>query len=210
MHAAAQLQKQEAGFALAAIEAERRLIRSPLDGVVAARSVAVGEQIAASPPGPPLFVIESDPSELRLELEIDERYAGRVRPGLATFTVPAHGRYVFPATVRALDPSADMMTSPRRYRVTLDVRNADGALRSGMSATAGLPLGGVADALLVPRAAVRDGAVWLADEAGRPRQVPVDLGPVNDVSAEVMGPGLGAGRLLIADPEPTLCVLPAP
>jgi HlyD family secretion protein len=139
LHAAAQVSKQQAALALSRKRLARRVLRAPIDGVVLARNVDPGETILASPPGPPLFVIGSDPGRLRLEVEIDERYVYAITPGPASFVVPAHGGYAFSGTIRAVTPTLDATRSPARYIVTLDVPNDDGALAADMSATVDLP-----------------------------------------------------------------------
>jgi HlyD family secretion protein len=119
----------------------RRSIRAPMAGVVLARSVDPGETISSSPPGPPLFVIGSDPARLRVDVELDEAEAARVRPGSVTFSVPAYPLRSFKADLRQLLPATALPVSASRYRAILDVDNTDGALLPGMTATVSLPVG---------------------------------------------------------------------
>ena len=95
LHTETEIARRKAALSLARKLLARRVIRAPMDGIVLERNIEPGESIPASPPGPPLFVIGADPSTLRLEVEIDERYVGGILPGSVTFTSPAHGAYAF-------------------------------------------------------------------------------------------------------------------
>ena len=112
LHTETEIARRTAALSLARRLLARRVIRAPMDGIVLERSVEPGESIPASPPGPPLFVIGADPTTLRLEVEIDERYIGGVLPGPVTFTSPAHGAYTFSGTIREVDPRADRRAEP--------------------------------------------------------------------------------------------------
>ncbi len=205
--ATAHTAKQEAGLALARAQLARRLIRAPADGVVLSRSAQVGGLVAAGPSARPLFVIGADPATLRVEVDIDERHAGGVRPGPATFTTPARGDYRFAAVVRQVAVGDGPRQGRHAYVAILDATNPDGALRPGMSAGVALPIEGAAPTLQVPAAAARDGRVWLPDATGRPLPVPVEVGVVNSQTTEVSGPGVVAGAVVVSDDTPTTCVV---
>jgi HlyD family secretion protein len=202
--------KQEAGLALARAQLARRLIRAPEDGVVLSRSVQAGELVAAGPSAAPLFVISADVTSLRVEVEIDERHVGGVRPGPATFTTPAYGGYRFAAVVRQVALADGGAAHDRRaYVAILDAANADAALRPGMSADVALPIEGAAPTLQVPAAAMRDGRLWLPDANGRPTPAPIEVGVANDAMVEVSGPGVVAGGVVVSDETPATCVVGA-
>jgi HlyD family secretion protein len=215
LNATAEATRQEAALRLARTLVARRTIRAPEGGVVLARSVETGETIPGSPAGPPLFVIGTDPSRLRLEVDIDERYAGGVGPGPTTFTTPGHGSYAFSASIERVVPRAGGLRSPAPYTVVLSVPNADGALVPGSSAIVELPVRTTRDALHVPTDAVvqaPDAAsiVWLADEQGHAVASPVEVGVLDNESAEVRGPGLAAGRVIVTDAAPLACLVRMP
>ena len=64
--------------------------RAPIDGVVIARNVDVGQTVAASLQAPVLFVIANDLSRMQVSASIDEADVGRVRAGQeVTFRVDA-------------------------------------------------------------------------------------------------------------------------
>jgi HlyD family secretion protein len=214
LHDAAQVEKDEAAVSLARTMLGRRAVRSPIRGVVLARNIEAGESIPASPPGLPLFVLGSDPKRLRLEVEVDERYARAVQPGPATFVVPSHGSRAFSASVRQVIAAAGGARSPAPYVVVLDVPNGDGALDPGMSAIAELTMTTGRETLLVPARALSShgegAAVWLPDEHGRPVAAPVTAGVANVDFVEVQGPAIDAGRVVVTDVSPSTCVVAPP
>lgn len=195
----------------------RRVIRSPIDGTVLSRSIAAGESIVASPPGPPLFVIGADPSQrLRMAVDIDARYASRVQPGPAVVRVPALSGSPFEATVRQVVPAELSPSTPARYQVSVAVENEFGALAPGMAANVDLPVSGSRQALRVPMSAIRfadptagprsgAGTVWFAESNHSVRPVAIDVGSMDRSFVEVEGPGIAAGQPIIAEPSLATC-----
>jgi HlyD family secretion protein len=209
-------ERVQAGEVLALLE--RRIIRAPLAGVVLDRSIEPGESIAPSPPAPPLFTVGSDPSRLAMEIALDERHVAEVRPGPVTFTAAAaRPQRTFEATVRQVSLAA---AGGAAYRALLDVPNPDGLLRPGMSALVDIPMVSLSEALHVPAGALRsapdaagnsDGdVVWLAGDGGRPFATPVRVGVADGELAEVEGPGLASGRVVVTDASPTTCLVAPP
>jgi multidrug efflux pump subunit AcrA (membrane-fusion protein) len=91
----------------------------------------------------------------------------------------------------------------------LEVANADGALRPGMSVGVELPIAGLAPTLQVPPTAVRDGRVWMPDAHGRPTPVPVEVGIVGNEMVEINGPGVAAGDVVVSDATAATCLVRA-
>ncbi len=224
IHADAQVRKQAAALRLARTLLAKRTIRSPMTGVVLARSVAPGESISASPPGPPLFVIGSDPKELRINLEVDESYINSVEPDTVTFTTPAHGSDELSASVLEILPLADAIRSPAGYTVVLSVPNVDGSLHAGMTATIDIPVRTPRDALFVPEGAIgfdspsgfarfMSGAqpaaeapfVWFTGPDGQPVRRSVQIGVLSADLVEIRGFGLQSGLVVVNDRSPTSC-----
>jgi HlyD family secretion protein len=214
LHTETEVARREAALALARKLLARRAIRSPLDGIVLERNIEPGESILASPSGPPLFVIGADPAKLRLEVEIDERHVAGVLPGDATFTSPAHGDYSFVATIRQVIPATAAARSPRSYLVVLDVMNDDGLLLPGMSAMVDVPVVAGGNAVTVPnRALSTDGGTKVALVSagdGRAELIAVGVGVANAELTEVSGPGITAGRVVVADASPSTCQVTPP
>ncbi len=202
MTAQTQLARASSRRALARAILARRSIRAPIDGVVLARSIDPGETITASPPGPPLFVIGSDPVRLRFEVEIDDQYAARLHPGPVTLIADARPDLSFIADIREIRPASSVPMSSSRYRVLMEVENSKGLLRPGMSASVTLPMESDANALRVPvaalapappRAATHTAVVWTLDQSGKPAAATVETGVMNDRFAEIRAGSLRPG-----------------
>jgi HlyD family secretion protein len=147
-------------------------IRSPVTGVVLARSIEPGQTVAASFSTPTLFTIAEDLSRMKLEAKVDEADVGQVRKGQrATFTVDAFPNRRFPAWISRVDvgasttgasgsasatsASSTSASSVISYTAVLTVENRDLILRPGMTATADIVTDERKDVLLVPNAALR-------------------------------------------------------
>src|SRR5262249_15001003 len=77
-----------ASLAQAQLNLGYTIVRAPVDGVVVARNVDVGQTVAASLQAPVLFVIAQDLSKMQVDTNVDEADVGRVQVGQqATFTV---------------------------------------------------------------------------------------------------------------------------
>jgi HlyD family secretion protein len=224
IHASAQVHKQAAALKLAKNNLAKRTIRSPMAGVVLARSVEPGESIPASPPGPPLFVIGSDPKELRMNVEVDESYINSVGPDTVRFTTPAHGGDELSASILQVLPLADTVRSPARYTVVLSVPNIDGSLHAGMTAMVDIPVKTQRDALAVPESAIGfdspsgfvqfvSGAqsaakvpfVWFTAADGQPVKRTVEIGALDADLVEIRGFGLQSGLVVVTDRSPATC-----
>ena len=195
-------------------------IVSPVDGIVVSRNVDVGQTVAASFQTPTLFVIAESLARMQVNAFVGEADIGRVREGQeATFTVDAFPGRALPAVVRQVRNAPTTMQNVVTYDVVLDFDNRDGSLKPGMTANVRVVTDRVAEALLVPSAALRfrppsgddappsptphksgeaptggprAGRVYRL-EAGEPVPVAVTLGLAADsttaVEAETLSPG---------------------
>jgi HlyD family secretion protein len=165
---------------------EIAIIRSPVDGVVLARSVEVGQTVAASFTAPTLFTIAEDLRKMELLVSVAEADIGRVAAGqTATFSVDAWPGRTYTATVKKVAfGSANNQTAGGAnaaaaasgvvtYSTELDVANDDLSLRPGMTATVDISIVDKRDILVVPNAALRfdpEAAAAIgkpADDSGR-------------------------------------------
>jgi HlyD family secretion protein len=211
--AGARFRKQEASLGLARGLMARRAIRAPVAGVVLARSFERGETITASPPGPPLFVIDARPGRVLLRAEIADNYVVRVQAGPARVTVPALPGQSFVGEVvgvAASDPASGLLRTDARatYEVRLAIDNSDGTLRPGLSATVELPMSSPKSALRVSALAVdrppgppgmgatgsNPTVIWAVHGAGPPTPLPAEVGVSDGRFVEIRGPGIDAGQ----------------
>lgn len=154
--ARADLSLAEANLALVQADLEKAVIRSPINGIVLGRTAEPGQIVAASFEAPVLFTLAEDLTRMDLLVAIDEADIGKVAVGdTARFTVDAYEGQVFPAVITQIryapEKAADVVT----YTAVLSVENPEQLLRPGMTATAVITVDEVADALIVPNAALR-------------------------------------------------------
>ena len=152
----ARVSQMEAKLNEAELELSYTRIVAPVDGVVTARSMDVGQTVTASFQTPVLFKIAEDLTRMRVYTNVDEADVGRVRVGQsATFTVPAFPDKVFAASVTQIRNEPKIEQNVVTYNVVLDVSNDELALRPGMTANVQILISEAHDALIVPDQALR-------------------------------------------------------
>jgi len=169
------------------------LVPAPIDGVITARSVNLG-QVAAV--GQELFTV-TDLSSVWVVGDLYEQDFRAVRVGSdATVTTQAYPGLVTRGRVAYIDPRVDSQT--RTAKVRVEVPNPAGRLRLGMFATMAFTTPRGEPAMMVPRAAVQAigdrQIVFVAapDEVGKFVARTVRLGsPVGDGYLVLAGLKLG-------------------
>ncbi|WP_224407418.1 efflux RND transporter periplasmic adaptor subunit [Afifella sp. IM 167] len=166
--AKANVQVAEAELRSKETSLKKATIRSPINGVVLSRDIDPGQTVAASLEAPELFTIAEDLASMQLEVAVDEADVGAVSAGQkATFTVDAYRDRRFEAQVEVVRYASETVNDVVTYTAVLKLDNSELLLRPGMTATADITVKNVADALLVPNAALRFAppAVSAADES---------------------------------------------
>jgi HlyD family secretion protein len=154
--AAAAVSEAQAAVQANETDLSKSVIRSPIRGVVLTRSIDPGQTVAASFQAPTLFTLAEDLAKMDLHVNIDEADIGKVREGQnATFSVSAYPNRTFRAQITQARYGSTTTSGVVTYETVLKVDNRDLALRPGMTATADITVQEIADALLVPNAALR-------------------------------------------------------
>ncbi|WP_028604610.1 efflux RND transporter periplasmic adaptor subunit [Ottowia thiooxydans] len=154
--ARAQVTQARASLSTEETNLSKSSIRSPVDGVVLARSVDPGNAVAASLQAVTLFTLGEDLSRLILEASVDEADVGSVlKDQLASFTVSAYPSRHYPAQVARVAYGSTTTNNVVTYTTTLSVDNADLSLRPGMTATATIIATERKGVLVVPNTALR-------------------------------------------------------
>jgi cobalt-zinc-cadmium efflux system membrane fusion protein len=176
----------------------RFTLRAPIAGTVLERSVVRGQM---TEPGRALFRV-GDLAKVWLTVHAFERDAIRVVPGAtARLTFSALPGRTLSGEVTLVGSQVD--TSSRTLPIRVEVENAGGLLRPGMSATAWIPLGDAGDTIVaVPAAALqrteRGWTVFLPRGPGAFEVRPVGRG--RDLGGEVeVVSGLEAGEQVVVD-----------
>ena len=154
--AAAQVATADANLQNAQLDLDHTRISSPVDGVVIARNMDVGQTVQASYSAPQLFSIAQDLSKMHVETNIDESDISRVQVDQdATFTVDAYPGQIFHGTVSQIRHSPTNVQNVITYTVVIDVDNPDMKLFPGMTANTRLVTDHLSGVVKIPSAALR-------------------------------------------------------
>ena len=151
----------QARLARAQVERDRinlryAVIRSPIAGVVVARSIDVGQTVAASFQTPTLFQIAKDLRDMQIDSSVAEADVGTIFVGqLVRFTVDAFQDKNFKGKVKQIRLNPTVQQNVVTYNVVISVDNSDKILMPGMTAYVSITVDQRKDALLVPNAALR-------------------------------------------------------
>jgi HlyD family secretion protein len=154
--AQAQVTQSKAALGQAQVNLGKTIITSPIDGIVTARDVDVGQTVAASLQAPTLFVIAADLSQMQVKASIDESDLGVVKEGQpVTFTVDAYPQDTFRGVVKQvrLNPVVDQNVVT--YATIITAPNPELKLRPGMTASVSVEVQRKEAVLRVPNAALR-------------------------------------------------------
>jgi len=193
--AAAKAQKQ-----MAETKLEKTVIRSPLDGVVASRTVNPGDFIENMGSPKPMFRIV-DNRRLELTVTVPSSRISGVRLGQPlSFTTDAVPGRTFTGKVSFINPAAD--ESSRTVKVVAVVDNPDETLKSGLFAKGEIVTGERRGVLRVPRSAfvtwdlsARSAVVFVVDgEKAVRRTVETGAGAGDDVEVTK---GIAAGERVV-------------
>ncbi len=140
----------------ARVSLSKTIIESPIDGVVIARDVDVGQTVSASVSAPTLFAIAADMSKMQVEAGIDESDVGRVEAGQpVTFHVDAFPREAFTGKVLEVRLNPTIDSNVVTYTTVIDAPNANLQLKPGMTALLSIVVGRRDNVLRVPAAALQ-------------------------------------------------------
>lgn len=212
--AQAQAQQARAAVELARVNLEHTVIRAPIDGVVVARNVDVGQTVAASLQAPVIFLIANDLTKMQVLANIDEADVGQLTPeSEVNFTVDAYPADTFSGRVSQIRLSPQTVQNVVTYTAVIDVSNPEMKLKPGMTANVSVIAQQREDVLAVPNGALRfrpegqalepaasngkrggggQTAVWKVTETGLTR-VPVQLGLSDGTATEIVSGDLNAG-----------------
>jgi HlyD family secretion protein len=154
--ATAMVRQKQAALAQAQVDLDNTAIRSPVDGVVIARNVDVGQTVAASLQAPTLFLIAQDLTQMQVDCNVDEADVGRAVLGQpATFTVDAYPDRAFEGPVVQIRQAPQVVENVVTYDVVVAAANPDRQLLPGMMANVTILVDHREGVLVVPNAAFR-------------------------------------------------------
>jgi HlyD family secretion protein len=154
--AEAQLVQAQASLNQAQVNLSHTVIRAPIDGVVIARNVNVGQTVAASMQAPTLFVLAQNLKEMNVKASVDESDIGKIQLHQPVrFRVDAYPNETFSGTVSQVRLQPVVEQNVVSYITMIEVPNADLKLKPGMTAAVTIETGRAEDAIKVPNAALR-------------------------------------------------------
>jgi HlyD family secretion protein len=203
---------------------DKATIYSPIDGVVLARLVELGQTVTAGFTTPVLFRLAEDLTRMQVKAAIDEADVGRVRAGEeASFTVEAYPERKFPSSVKSLGNDPKTSSNVVTYQAILVVDNSEKLLRPGMTCNATIVADTKKDVLVVPNAALRftppaqsqgppekkaatvgepKKHVWVLDPATPrpvPRAIEVKTGATDGLVTEIVSGEIKPGTEVLVD-----------
>src|SRR5437867_609963 len=218
---AAEIRTAEAKIQEAEVNLAYTDITSPVDGVVVARNVDVGQTVAATFQTPTLFLVAEDLTKMQVSASVSESDIGPVAAGQeVSFSVDAYPATTFAGRVEQVRNAPLTVQNVVTYDVVVSVDNRDLLLKPGMTANVTIATATRPDTLRVSTSALRfrppaegDGGaaaaqapaelsdrhgarVWVLDGSGRPRAVGVRTGIADDRFTEIID-GLDAGEPVI-------------
>jgi HlyD family secretion protein len=154
--AEAQLVQAQASLNHAQVNLSHTVLRAPIDGVVIARNVNVGQTVAASMQAPTLFVLAQNLKEMNVKASVDESDIGKIQLHQPVrFRVDAYPNETFTGTVSQVRLQPVVEQNVVSYITMIEVPNADLKLKPGMTAAVTIETGRAEDAIKVPNAALR-------------------------------------------------------
>jgi len=154
--ALAQVQLKQAAVTVAQTNLDYTTIHAPIDGTVIARSVDVGQTVAASLQAPTLFAIAQDLTKMQVYASTDESDVGMIRTGqVVNFKVDAYPKDTFTGRVSQVRMNATTVQNVVTYNTVIDFDNPDTKLFPGMTAYITLPVASAKSVLRVPNGALR-------------------------------------------------------
>ncbi|HXO22690.1 MAG TPA: efflux RND transporter periplasmic adaptor subunit [Thermoanaerobaculia bacterium] len=154
--ARAQVDQKAAAVSVARTNLDYTVIRSPIDGIVVARNVDVGQTVAASLQAPTVFTIAQDLTKMQVYAKVDESDVGRIGTGRpVTFKVDAFPKDLFTGTVSQVRMNPTTVQNVVTYDAIIDFLNPDLKLFPGMTAYVTIPVATAADVVKIPNAALR-------------------------------------------------------
>ena len=163
--AVAQVQQKQAAVTVAQTNLDYTTIHAPIDGTVIARSVDVGQTVAASLQAPTLFTIAQDLTKMQVYASTDESDVGVIHTGqIVSFKVDAFPKDTFSGRVSQVRLNATTVQNVVTYNTIIDFDNPDLKLFPGMTAYITIPVANAQNTLRVPNGALRYKPDMTADQ----------------------------------------------
>lgn len=220
-------EQSKAGLRDATIYLAKSTIKAPMDGVVTARRIELGETavIGVQNQAGTILLTISDMSKVEAEMEVDEASIPSVKLGQeAQVRIDAYPNQTFQGQVTEVGGSPILKTSineATKFKVKVWIKNPPLTIKPGLSAQADIYTGSRDQVLAIPFQALvmreiklkpgethkpgapREEEGVFLQEGGKAKFVAVKTGLMGDLSVEVLS-GLKGGETLITGPNRAL------
>src|SRR3972149_50058 len=150
------VKQAESALELAQTNLGYTIIKSPIDGVILARRVNVGQTVVANLNVASLFLIAKDLRRMEVWVQVNEADIGQIKLGMpAKFTVNAFPKKEFHGEVTQIRLNAQMTQNVVTYTVVVTTDNSDLMLLPYLTATIQFEIEHRHDVLLVPNGTLR-------------------------------------------------------
>lgn len=184
--AEAQVKQAKAQLDAAELDLKYTVIRSPVNGIVIARNVEVGQTVTAGFQTPTLFLIALDLTKMQVDTNVSEADIGGITEGKeATFSVDAYPGELFHGNVKQVRNAPISVQNVVAYDVVIEVDNRDLRLKPGMTANVSIVVARKDGVLKVPNAALRFSPPKSGRHDGEPSAKPAG-GPSAGAPAEAL------------------------
>lgn len=207
--ALAQVKKAEAGLRQAKTNLGYTRIVSPVDGVVIAKNVEVGQTVAASFQTPTLFTIAPDLTKMQVDTNVDEADISKIKTGMeVNFTVDAYPDKKFKGIVSQIRLSPTVTQNVVTYNVVISFDNSHLLLKPGMTANVTFVVNSKENVIKIPNSALRfrmpdsppskQQGVWVI-RGGKPVRINVKTGISDGEWTELIEGDLKEGEEVIIE-----------
>jgi HlyD family secretion protein len=175
-------------------------VTAPFDGTITTVEIMPGDLVTA---GTVAFRLD-DLSRLLVEVDVPEVDINRIRPGQeVSLSFDAIPGATYTGVVIDVGLAGEALQGVVNFEVTVEILDADEAVRPGMTAAVNIVVEQIEDVLLVPNRAVRvqDGqrVVYIL-RAGQPVAIPIALGASSDMESQVLEGDLAVGDQIVLNP----------
>lgn len=203
--AAARVSQSEAALAQARQQLSLYNVTSPSDGTVLSVDVEVGQVVGSAS----VLVTVGDLDHPQAEVEVDEAYGVRLRPGLEARISPVGAEVTMPAHVDFVAPRVDPLTGGRRIRLVLD-GTAPMQLPAGLTVSVNIVVEQFDAAITVPRSAIlgfdtQPHVIVVEDGRARRRDITLRDWPSARL---IVSEGLNPGEIIVLEPQSILAGQP--
>ena len=193
----------QARIAAAQATINQAKITAPFDGIITDISIKPGDQVT---PGTVAFRLD-DLSHLLVDVQVSEVDINRIQAGQnVNLTFDAISNKEYHGKVSEVAPVGTSTQGVVDFTVTVELTDADEAVKPGMTAAVNMVVSQLSDVLLVPNRAVRvlngKRVVYILNN-GNLATVEITLGASSDTNSEVVAGNLKVGDQIVLNPPLT-------